>query len=195
MYRTSADPNATETLETFAVVTSKGKHLFGILLGLALVAGVMLGVTLFAGGPREAEAAMPLMGVAAVVLGGGAIAVQQRRARTLTLSRHGEVVSLGADETTRLVLPLTARGAQITSYVNGVPLYEAYLQLADSARRGLVVGETRGAIHGQIQGFYKDGVDPEVRALASFEVRSVGELVRLRDAVATWSARVSAARE
>ena len=190
MYRTSANPNVDEVVYSLDVVSSAGKHLLGVLLALSMICLVCLGVTLFAGAPREVAGLEWLMALGAACFALPALFVHRGRARTLRIVRNGDTVRLST-EGAEVMFPITCRGAQVTMQVEGIPIYEAYLQLSDATKKGIVVGETRGAIHGKIAGWFEGGVDPEVRAGASLEVRATGHHERLRDAVEEWNKAVA----
>jgi hypothetical protein len=185
MYRTSADPNTTEIVYTQDVSTAAGKHSVGILAALSIICLVMLGVTLFAGAPREIQGKEWLMALGAAIFGVPAGLVYSRRARVLTIERHGESLYLRVDGT-ELSFPIRCGGTQVTHYVNGIPMYEVVLQLVDDKRRAIVLSETRGAIHGKQDPWFTNTIDGTVKSQA-FEAKKLGGAIKLRSAVEKWN--------
>jgi hypothetical protein len=170
-----------EAIHEFAVSTRRGH---GLVVTLGVVACILLvaaGVTVFMGAPPEIEPwGWPMAGVGAVALA-GAFARHRMRRRTLRIVHGPDGHHLLIEhEDVRLAFPLKISGAQNKNDVNGIPMYEVWLALAD-ARTGILLLETRGAIHGPQAGWLNNLESGVART--RFESGAVGMLAELRGAV------------
>ena len=187
-YRENAIPSS-ETLHDFPVSTRRGHALVVTLGVIAMFLLVAAAVTIFAGAPPAIEGwKWPMTAAGALALV-GAIVLHQLRRRRLLIVRTGDVLHLIVErEEVRLAFPLAISGDQMTTRVNGIPMYEVWLKLVDAShQRGIFLGETRGAIHGA-QEDWLTGIDKTV-ACDRFEVGRVGLLAELRAAVESINAR------
>ena len=167
-----------EVLHEFAVSTRRGHALVVTLGVVACILLVAAGVTMFAGAPPQIEGWMwPMAGAGAAALA-GAFAVHRTRRRRLRIVHGPDGHHLLIDrEDLRLAFPLKVSGEQFTNHVNGIPMYEVWLALAD-ARTGIVITETRGAIHGA-QANWLSNMERGI-ARTRFDAGGTGMLAQLR---------------
>jgi hypothetical protein len=94
--------------------------------------------------------------------------------------RTGDRLRLVVPGEVELSFPIALSGTQLTTSVRGVPVYEAYLKAVDPLGEGIVLHETRGAVHGALTDWFSviDKTTP-TRA-RGYDVRRAGELPRLR---------------
>jgi hypothetical protein len=118
------------------------------------------------------------VGVVMVLL---AAVLHQRRRLSLRVERIGDRSRLVIDRAgVVLDFPITCHGKQFESRVGRVPINEVYLQLVDANRRAILLHETRGAIYGPQEAWFKDDVDRSV-ASPLFDVSGAGVLAKVRD--------------
>jgi hypothetical protein len=185
MYRENALP-APEVVRTFDVSTKRGGGMvvfLGVIAIFALVAG---GVTMFAGAPPGIEPWMwPMIGVGVAALVGAFVRHRYRR-RKLVVTRIGDRHLLAiADESVELEFPLRMSGSQFTEKLNRVPLYHVFLKLSDARGHGLLLHETRGAIYGAQESWFKE-VDDKTPSV-TFETGKAHMIAEIRDLVAELS--------
>jgi hypothetical protein len=181
-----------EALHEFGVSTRRGHALvvtLGVVACILLVAG---GVTMFMGAPPQIEPWMwPMIGAGVAALA-GAFALHRTRRRTLRIVHGPDGHHLLIDrEDIRLAFPLKVSGDQFTNHVNGIPMYEVWLALADS-RTGIALTETRGAIHGA-QANWLSNMEGGV-ARTRFDVGGTGMLAKLRAVVEQLNETVRSSR-
>jgi hypothetical protein len=182
-YRDPATPHE-EVLATYAVSTLKGGEAVGCLGGIVIVFLVTFVVSLVAGAPPEVEPWVWTFPVAAFLFGVPAGWLWHRRRRTLTVFRRGGAIHVsvtGGGPT--LALPVVLSGSQTTLHMRGVPLHHVYLKLVDPNRRGLLLREVRGAIHGA-ESNWLGAIDSESPA-EGYEVSSAGDAARIRAQIET----------
>jgi hypothetical protein len=180
MYRTSAKPApGVETLHELPLNTAKGGGLVGFLLAMAIICGVVLGVSVVRGAPPGVEAWLWTMPVGAAVFGALAFAVNRTRRRTLRIVKQERVRRLVVDGMVELTFPLRVRGDQTTVHMRGVPMHHVYLQLIDVAGRAVSFHEVRGAIHGARRGWPDNGLDPS-RPGPELDAKTFADLPNLK---------------
>jgi hypothetical protein len=179
-----------KSLHEFHVSTRRG-HALVVLLGLVACLGlVAAGVTIFMGAPPEIERYEGAMTAIGLVTLAGAVIVHRRRRRVLRIVHGPDGHHLIIErENVLLEFPLRISGDQMTNHVNGIPMYEVWLKLAD-ARNGILLVETRGAIHGSQPNWLSE-IDRSVSA-TRFEAGSVGMLSKLRAIVEQINAAAAA---
>jgi hypothetical protein len=170
-----------EVVESFGVSTKKGAALTGILLAVALIFGVLFGVTVAAGAPPEIEKIAWTFPVGMLLFAVPTVWLWQTRKRTLQIVRVGDKVQLVVPGFSELTFPLALSGNTAVMRMNGIPIHHVYLKLVDGEGRGLLIEEVRGAIHGGLPEWF-DAIDRTTRADA-YEVRRIGDAARLRSRV------------
>jgi hypothetical protein len=186
-YRDASAPPE-EILERIGILTKEGAGLVGFLGAFALIALVALGVSVFGGMPPGLRPWLWTMPAAAVLFGAPAVLLHRSRRRELQVLRIGSSVRLVVPGATALELPVFLSGNQVAIEMNGVTMHHFFLKLVDGRGTGLLFKEVRGMIHGPIQGWFAN-VDGTAVA-ASYEVRSKGDLVRIRALVESYNAEV-----
>lgn len=181
-YRDSAKP-APEVLETWDVSTSKGGEAMGCLGAMVILFLVALGVSVFAGTPRELEGWVWTFPVGAALFAIPTVWLWKTRKRKMHVVRDGEALKLVVDGEVDITFPLTASGSQMTERIRGVPMYHVFLKLVGREGRGVVLHEVRGAIHGEQRDWF-DVVDKTAPAVA-FDVSGKGQAALIRYRVET----------
>ena len=152
-----------------------------MIFALSLICLVAYVVTIFAGAPPEIEAWKWTMPAGAAAFALPAYLLHRSRRRRLRITRHGDAIKLAVPEAAlELDFPLECRGTQFIMRVNRVPMHEVFLQLVDGKRRGVVLHETRGAIHGPERNWFKETLDRTVPS-QQFDVSGAGTLAEVRD--------------
>lgn len=187
-YRENAIPTSA-TLHEFPVSTRRGHALVVTATVIAVILLCMAGVTIVMGAPPAIEGWKWPMTVAGGVALVGALVLHRLRRRVLAIVRTGDHVHLVIErEHVRLEFPLGVSGDQMTNKVNRIPIYEVWLKLLEPNReRGIVLTETRGAIHGPQAGWLT-GTDAN-GVCERFEAGRLGMLAELRAAVEAINTR------